>query len=98
MTPDALRVVVNDTLGAPVAALLAALAPMAPEPSVPVASTPDSAMTVSEPVAADARVAVTVSLICISGEKARQISAVPAWPFARFTSTQFNPAPETLVT
>src|SRR6185312_1567190 len=55
-TAALLRVVVNETVGAPVAALAAAVAPMAPDPSLPVGSAPLIATTLSVAVAAEASV------------------------------------------
>ena len=97
-THEPLRVVTSDTVGAPEAALAPPVAPTAPEPFVPVVLTPVKLSTVIELALERARVAVTVTLLRTAGAKARQISASPATPLARFTRTQVSPAPVTLLT
>jgi len=97
-THEPLRVVISDALGAPEAALALAVAPIAPEPPVPVASAPVKVTTVIEDVTPCDNVAVTLTLVSVEGAKARQISAVPNWALVRRTSVQVRPVPLTLVT
>src|ERR1700690_400170 len=74
------------------------MAPMAPEPLTPDESTPAKLITVSEEVTPWFNEAVTETLLKATGEKARQISAVPLCASVRATRTQVNPPPETLFT
>ena len=97
-TQELFRVVVNVPKGAPDDALLPATAPIAPEPFVPEVSTPAKLMTVIEETTLWDNVAVTVALLRGAGANVRQISEVPLCAFARRTSTQVSPAPETLLT
>ena len=53
------------------------MVPMAPEPLVPVVSTPVNDMTVIEAATFWESVAVTVTLVSFEVANARQISAVP---------------------
>ena len=69
--------VVNDALGAPGCALPVPLAPMAPEPLLPVVSTPVKLITVIEEITLCDRVAVTETLLSGAVAKALQISASP---------------------
>jgi hypothetical protein len=85
-------------LGAPVAALPLPVAPMAPEPFVPVVSTPVKLITVIEESTARDNVAVTDAPPRGADAKARQISAVPHRAFVLLTRTQVRPPPVTLVT
>ena len=89
---------VRDAVGAPEAALLPPVAPIAPEPPVPDVSTPVNVTTVIEAATLCDRVAVTVALLKTAGAKARQISAVPSWVLVRFTSVQVRLPPVTPVT
>jgi hypothetical protein len=91
-------VVTRLAVGAPVAALALAVAPIAPEPLVPVVSTPLKLRTEIEETMLFDRVAVTVTLLNFEGAKARQISEVPFCTLVLTTSTQVRPPPETPVT
>src|SRR5579862_4758258 len=71
---------------------------MAPEPFVPVESTPVKVITVIEDLVLRERVAVTTALTSGDGAKARQISAVPSCVLVLCTRSQVNPAPVMLVT
>ena len=64
-------------LGAPVDALPVPIAPTAPEPLVPVVSTPLKLIRVIEEATLWVRVAVTLTLLRVEVAKARQISEVP---------------------
>jgi len=98
MTHDPFRVVVRLAVGAPRLELEPAVAPIAPDPFVPVASTPAKLITVNEHATFWEIVAVTVTLLSSVGANARQISEVPLWTLVLRTRTQFNPPPDTLVT
>jgi hypothetical protein len=74
---DPARVVVSVAVGAPEAALFDAVAPIAPDPFVPVVSTPLKAITVNEDETARDSVAVTIMFVSAFGANARQISEVP---------------------
>jgi hypothetical protein len=76
-TQEPLRVVTRVAVGAPLAAFPAPVAPMAPEPLVPVVSTPVKVITVIEESTACDNVALTEIALKGTTEKARQISAVP---------------------
>jgi hypothetical protein len=91
-------VVTSDAAGAPELLLVVTTAPIAPEPLVPVVSTPMKVMTVIEEPTLWDRLAVTDTLLRGDAAKARQISEVPLWTLLLATSTQVKPAPETLVT
>ena len=100
-TPKAqelLRVLISETVGAPLLALAEAVAPTAPEPFVPVVSTPLKLSTVMELAAELERVAVTAAFAKGLVAKARQISAVPCCALVRFTNDQVSPPPDTLFT
>jgi len=91
-------VVVNEAVGAPEAALVPFVAPIAPEPPVPVVSTPLIVTTVMDAATLWERVAVTEALVRTAGAKARQISAVPSCVLVRLTSDQVRLPPVTPVT
>ncbi len=97
-TQEPSRVVVTDPVGAPEVALNMAVAPTAPEPLLPLESTPAKATTVIEEAALCAKLALIVALLKTAGAKARQISASPNTPFARAANCHVNPAPVTEVT
>ena len=71
---------------------------MAPEPLVPVVSTPLKLMTVIDAAALWEIVAVIVALAIVDGANARQISDVPRWVLVRRTSTHVTPPPVMPVT
>ena len=75
--PGILRVVTTAALGAPVAALAVFVAPIAPEPLVPVASAPVKLRTVIDEITLCETVAVTVAFDNTEGAKARHTSEVP---------------------
>jgi hypothetical protein len=54
--------------------------------------------TVIDPATDRESVAVTETFVSGVGEKARQTSVVPAWPFPRTTKTHVTPAPATELT
>jgi len=76
-TQELLRVVTMVAVGGPLAALLLAVAPIAPDPPVPVRSTPVKLNTVIDETTLWDRVAVTVTLLSGLDAKAFQISASP---------------------
>ena len=90
--------VVSEALGAPVRAFPVPVAPMAPEPFVPVVSTPAKLITVIEEITLYESVAVTETLLSGTVAKALQISALPLCALVRTTSAQVRPPPETAVT
>src|SRR5947207_645973 len=98
MTQEPFRVVVRLAAGAPRVALEVPVAPIAPEPFVPVVSTPAKLITVKEHATLWEIVAVTVRLLSAEGANARQISEVPLCTLVLRTRTQFRPPPETPVT
>jgi hypothetical protein len=97
-TQDPFRVVVSETDGAPEEALFPFVLPIAPEPLVPLVSAPVNVTRVMDAATLCDRVALTVTAESEAEAKARQISAVPIWPFVRLTSAQVTPAPLTPVT
>src|SRR5271156_6089349 len=97
-TQELLRVVVSVAVGAPVFALAPFVAPIAPEPFVPVISTPVKLNTVIADTTLCERVAVTLAFVNEDGATARHTSAVPLCAFVRSTSAQVNPPPDTPVT
>jgi hypothetical protein len=90
--------VVTETDGAPEDALFPFVLPIAPEPLVPVVSTPLKLTIVIDAATLCDRVAVTVAEEITPGANARQISVVPSCEFVRLTSAQLTPAPLTPVT
>ena len=97
-TQELFRVLISETVGAPLLALAEAVAPTAPEPFVPVVSTPLKLSTVMELAAELERVAVTTAFAKGLVANARQISAVPCCALVRFTNDQVSPAPDILFT
>jgi hypothetical protein len=97
-TTELARVVVSVAEGAPVVAFAVAVAPIAPDPLVPVVSTPVKLTTVMDDCTDCEKVAVTVTLLSVVGANARQISAVPSCVFVLCTSTHVRLAPVTLLT
>ena len=81
MTNELALVVTREAVGAPLLEFPVPFAPMAPDPFVPVVSTPVKLITVIEETVLRDRVAVTVTLVSGDGAKARQISAVPRCVF-----------------
>jgi hypothetical protein len=71
---------------------------MAPDPFVPVVSTPVKLITVMEAETFCARFAVTDALLKGAAAKARHISDVPRWLFVLTTRAHVKPAPDTLLT
>jgi hypothetical protein len=98
ITHELLRVVVSFAVGAPDAPLALTLAPMAPDPFVPVVSTPLNVTTPMDESTLCARLAVTETFVSAAVVNARQISEVPPLAFVRFTRVQVSPPPVTLVT
>jgi hypothetical protein len=98
MTQELFWVVINVALGAPDDAETVRVAPIAPEPKVPVVLTPAKLITVIETGALSDRVAVTDTPSRVVGANARHISPVPGWARVRSTDTHVNPPPETPVT
>jgi hypothetical protein len=78
--------------------LVLAVAPIAPDPPVPVVSTPEKLITVMDETTFCDTVAVTVTLLRGAVANAFQISAVPFCVFVRSTNVQVRPAPVTPVT
>src|SRR3954465_2017758 len=76
-TSELLRVVARFAFGAPPAEFADVVAPMAPDPLVPVVSTFEKLTTVIEAATDCDSVAVTLTPASVVGAKARQISAVP---------------------
>ena len=85
-------------MGAPRLEFPVPVAPIAPEPLVPVVSTPVKDMTEMEALMLWERLAVTMTLFNGEAEKARQISDPPLWTLVLCTKTQVNPPPDTLLT
>ena len=90
--------VINVAEGAPDAALADAVAPIAPDPFVPVVSTFEKLATVIIDTVGCESDAVTVTLVSFAAAKARQISLVPDRTFVRPTNAHVTPAPVTPVT
>jgi hypothetical protein len=97
-TSEPFRVVTKVAEGDPGFAFPVPLLPIAPEPLVPEASTPEKLITVREDTTLCDKVAVTVAPVNGEAAKARQISAVPLCTFVRCTRTQVNPPPDTPLT
>src|SRR5450631_772696 len=97
-TQELLAVVTSDAVGAPEAALLLPVAPIAPDPFVPEVFTPAKLITLIDATTLWLSVAVTVALLTGVAAKARQISEDPLCPFVRTTSVQVKPAAATLLT
>lgn len=97
-THELFRVVTSEAVGAPDAALLPLVAPIAPEPFVPEVSTPAKLITVMEDTTLCDNVADTITLLNEEGANVRQISEVPLCALVLRTSTQVSPAPVTFVT
>jgi hypothetical protein len=85
-------------VGAPEGALVALVAPIAPDPLVPVVSIPVKVITVMEEATLAESVAVALTLVRVVGAKARQISDVPLCPLERTTKVHVSPAPAMLLT
>ena len=98
ITQELLRVVTSDALGAPDAALAERVAPIAPDPFVPVASAPTKLRIEIDEAAACEIVAVTDTPPSGAAANARQISAVPLCTLVRTTSCHVRPPPVRLVT
>jgi hypothetical protein len=97
-THELFRVVTSDAVGAPEAALPPPVAPIAPDPFVPVVSVPLKATTVIDDTTFCDKFAVTVALLSAVVANARHISAPPGCALVRFTRAQVNPPPVTLLT
>ena len=90
-TQELFLVVTKLAVGAPGFALALAVLPIAPEPFVPVGSTPVKLITVIDAKTFCDSVAVTVALVKGEVAKARQISAVPLCVFVRTTNVHVSP-------
>jgi hypothetical protein len=77
------RVVTRVAVGTPELLLVAALAPIAPDPLAPEVSAPVKLTTVIDDVTLCERLAVTVMPVKGEAAKARQISAVPSCTLLR---------------
>ena len=97
-TQEPFCVVTRVAVGAPEPAFALFVAPIAPDPFVPAAFTPEKLMTVIDETTLCERVAVTETLLNVDGAKARQISEEPLCALVRTTRTQVRPAPVTPVT
>ena len=97
-TQEPFCVVIRVAAGAPEPALALFVAPIAPDPFVPAAFTPEKLITVMDETTLCERAAVTETLVSGEGANARQISEEPLWALARTTRTQVSPAPLTPVT
>jgi hypothetical protein len=95
ITQELFRVVITVPVGAPVLALVLAVAPIASEPFVPDVDVPVKATTVMDAGTLWLSVAVTVTFVRRAGAKALQISAVPFCVFVLTTRVQVREAPET---
>src|SRR5712675_750249 len=91
MTREFALVVTREAVGAPALEFPVPVAPMAPDPLVPVVSTPAKLITVINETVLRDRVAVTVALVSCDVAKARQISAVPRCVLVLRTSTHVSP-------
>src|SRR5208282_1361328 len=98
MTQELLRVVVSEAAGAPWDEFVVAVAPMAPDPPVPVVSAPVKLTTVTVAATPCGKLAVTEIFDSTVAENARQISAVPPWVLVRLTSDHVRFPPLTLAT
>jgi hypothetical protein len=98
ITKELSLVVVKIAAGAPPFEFPVPVIPIAPDPLVPVVSTPVKVITVIEDTVLRDNVAVTVALLSGVAAKVRQISEVPNCALVLRTSTQVSPAPETPVT
>ena len=98
ITKELFLVVTREAVGASLLELAVPFAPMAPDPNVPVVSTPVKLITVIEEAVLRDKVAVTVTLVRRDGANARQISAVPSCVLVLCTSSQVSPAPAILIT
>ena len=86
-------------MGAPLAELVLAVFPIAPDPFVPEVSLPAKVIIVIAAAGEDCeKLAVTETFDRIDGAKALQISAVPPCTSVRTTGFQFKPAPVTPLT
>ena len=97
-THEPLRVVTSVAVGAPDAAFALATAPIAPDPFVPLGSTPVKLMTVSDETTLWEVMAVTDTLASAAGANARQISDAPRCTLLLITSVHVRPAPVTVCT
>ena len=97
-TTELARVVVSVFEGAPEAAFAVAVAPIAPDPFVPVVSTPVKLTTVMDDCTVWEKVALTVALVSAVAAKARQISEVPSCVFVRCTRVHVRLPPVTPLT
>src|SRR6185503_7478590 len=97
-TSEFALVVTSDAPGAPVGALAPPVAPIAPEPLVPVVSTPLKLTTVIAAAAHCDRLAVIVALVSAVGANARQTSAVPRCVLVRLTKAHESEPPVMVVT
>ena len=97
-TQELARVVVTEAVGAPLAAFVDAIAPMAPDPFVPDVSAPVNDTMVIADTACCESVAVTETFVSGDGANARQISLLPDCTFVRTTNCHVSPAPVMLVT
>jgi hypothetical protein len=92
------RVVVSVAVGPPEVEFADRVAPIAPDPFVPLASAPVKLTTVIDADTDCDSDAVTVTLLSADGANARQISDVPSCTFVRATSCQVRDPPVTPVT
>lgn len=97
-TQELATVVVRLAEGAPEDALALAVAPMAPDPPVPLLLAPVKVTTVIDAATLTESVAFTETLLSTEGANARHTSAVPSWVFVRRTSVQVRLAPVMPVT
>src|SRR5262252_1079602 len=97
-TSELFRVVRRVAEGASPLEFADAVAPIAPDPFVPVVSTFEKLTTVIEAATDCDNVAVTLTLDSVVGANARQISEEPFCTFVRCTRTQVRPAPVMPVT
>src|SRR5664279_1533755 len=97
-THELFAVVTSEAVGAALAALLLAMAPIAPDPFVPLEFTPAKLITVMEEITLCDKFAVTVAPLTGADAKARQISEEPLCALVLTTSVHARPPPVTLST
>jgi hypothetical protein len=98
ITQELALLVSREAAGAPGFAFPEPMAPMAPEPLVPVVLTPVKLITVMEALTLCDSVAVAVVALSLAEANVRQISAVPLWVLVLLTRTQVKPPPVTPLT
>src|SRR5664279_2697390 len=97
-THELFAVVTSEAVGAALAALLLAVAPIPPDPFAPEELTPAKLITVREEITLCDKFAVTVAPLTGEDAKARHISEEPLCPLVLTTRVHVRPPPEILST